>query len=490
MIPRTSGWRPRVLVVLACGAAILVGASAGKGVAPLVALVTLLPLVSHVRWVGFRRAVTEPSAATIILVFYIFVFPLRGLVIAANDFTDVQAAPESVTSSELILMLVLASVATTVLVEAFHFMRRRPSRGGTHIFAHDGGRVPTGIGTLAALLGVLALTAAVVQITRGQSLTGAAPDLLSHSKAASLTGSRSFIDSIWALFAVPAVWCVACAALAPGVGKSRQLVFAALGATLVLIQILAYGSRLSALLSLVGVWVIIYYSGRRIPVAAVLASIPVVILLSIPIVAQRPGGDLSGLPVVERYSQVASYGILDQALAVRQRPTDIKAKLTEAKRWMESPSYLAPSWAWPGKPNIEFRRMDLYVAQSLGNQNQQDTGYPTSYMTELWLYGGWPAVLLASALVGALLGGLHRKLVGSPAGDLSPASLIWYCFVVIAGFSYYKDGDIVISAVGDIRTGAYLAFLLLATGVWGAFGLRRPRPTTAPPGAPIALKRG
>src|SRR5215217_7264505 len=51
----------------------------------LIAAVTLLPVLSHIRWVGVRRAITEPSPVTLILVFYVFAFPQRGAVVAVSD---------------------------------------------------------------------------------------------------------------------------------------------------------------------------------------------------------------------------------------------------------------------------------------------------------------------------------------------------------------------------------------------------------------------
>src|SRR4051794_11550277 len=66
---RTTAWWALCAGVVA----LLTGIGANFAVAPLVVFVTMLPLLSHVRWVGVRRALTEPSAATIVLYFYVVV---------------------------------------------------------------------------------------------------------------------------------------------------------------------------------------------------------------------------------------------------------------------------------------------------------------------------------------------------------------------------------------------------------------------------------
>jgi hypothetical protein len=241
---------------------------------------------------------------------------------------------------------------------------------------------------------------------------------------------------------------------------------------IVLAMVIVFGSRLDALLALAGAWVVLHYNRRTVPVWAVLASAALIVLISVPIVSQRDGGQVTGLSAYEKYSRIASYGVLDASLAVQESPGDLRRKLTDRDRWLALPLYLVPSSLWPGKPSIDTVRMDVLVAQSIGTTNQQDTGFPTSYVTELWLYGGWPAVLLASIGLGALLGALHRTLVGPHSTRAKPAALLWYCVVVLAGFSYYKDGDLLMTAVGSGRTAIYLGGAMLITGAWTPFADR------------------
>lgn len=462
-------WKPGARAGIVAVAILLGLATSRLDLIPLlVGVATLLPLASHVRWVGLRRAITEPSVVTIIVFFYLSVFPQRGLAITLNDFADVRFALTAA-DADLAWALLLASLGTTALVEAFHFVE---TRGGTRAFEEPARRSGTrfGVVPLAILLGALTLLALVALLLENGGLAGAQSAFLSHSKSDALE-ARSFALSLWSTAAVPAVWCATYAALAAR-KRTVRVSFMIVAVVIVLAMVIVFGSRLDALLALAGAWVVLHYNRRTVPVWAVLASAALIVLISVPIVSQRDGGQVTGLSAYEKYSRIASYGVLDASLAVQESPGDLRRKLTDRDRWLALPLYLVPSSLWPGKPSIDTVRMDVLVAQSIGTTNQQDTGFPTSYVTELWLYGGWPAVLLASIGLGALLGALHRTLVGPHSTRAKPAALLWYCVVVLAGFSYYKDGDLLMTAVGSGRTAIYLGGAMLITGAWTPFADR------------------
>jgi len=450
--------------------ALLLGLGSGHLAPVVVGVGTLLPVFSHVRHVGLRRAIAEPSAATIIVGFYLLVFPLRGLVIAARGYTDVLLVRGPVSGADLATELLLASLATTVLVEAYYLLvGRRPLQASVPRQDALVVRPPhAGVTRLAVIIGVLALAALFGVLVQYGGLSGAQAALLSHGKESMLQGPSSISISAWAILSAPAVWCAACVAVDTTRAGLARTIFVFEAVFIIVAQLVVFGSRLDAILALIGAWIVFHYSGRTIPAKRVLVAIPVLILLSLPIVSERPGGNNVRLPAIEQYSRIAGYGVLDASLAVRQDPAGIRRKLTNAQRWLDLPAYLVPAAIWPGRPNIQTRRLDLYVAQTLGTLNDQATGFPTTYVTEAWLLGGWPVVLLMSALFGALLGWLHRKLVTGLGG--SPASLLSYCFIVTLAFSYYKDGDALVTFVGNSRAAVYLGLAMLATGVW------RPQP--------------
>lgn len=465
---RSRGRGPWLAHIVGGGVALLLGLGSGHLTTVVVGVATLLPIFSHVRHVGWRRAIAEPSAVTIIVGFYLLAFPLRGLVIAASGYTDVFLARGPVSGNDLVAELLLASFATTVLVEAYYFVIGTPRlRSITPRHASEGLRPSqAGVAALAGILGALALAALLGMIVQYGGVSGAQAALLSHSKAAALQGATSISSSAWSIVAAPAVWCAACVAVDTARKSVVRVIFVSIGIVIILAQLVVFGSRLNAIGAVMGAWIVFHYSGRTVPVKGVLVAIPLLILLSVPIVSQRSGGNEVRLSTIERYSRIAGYDLLDASLAVRQDPSEIRSKLLDPQRWFDLPAYFVPASVWHGRPNIETRRLDLYVAQTLGTLNDQATGFPTTYVTESWLYGGWLAVLVVSALFGALLGWLHHKLVAAPRGSPSPAALLTYSFVVVLAFNYYKDGDMLVSFVGGWRDAVYLGFAMLATGVW------------------------
>ena len=225
-----------------------------------------------------------------------------------------------------------------------------------------------------------------------------------------------------------------------------------------------YGSRLTALYGLIGVWIVLYYEGHRIPGRLIAAFVGVAIVLSVPIVSERSASRGPRQSLLQTYSRLSGYGVLDVSLAVHREPNQIRAELLQPTRWLDLPGYFVPAVLWHGRPNLSSRRLGLYVAQDLGNVNDKATGFPSTYVTEGWLIGGWPAAITLSVLFGGLLGWTRRRLVGCAARP-SPAVVLSYCFVVTAGWAYYEGGDIVSTIVGETRIGVYLVMLMLFTGV-------------------------
>lgn len=443
----------------------------------LIGAISLLPFFAHVRWVGVRRAIVEPSAPTIILIFYLFIFPMRGLAIALADYGNIDVARHSVTGVDLAVTLLLASAGTVAIVEGFHLVRTR--RGVAKSSLRPSPPRRSAVSVAAGVMCGIALLAIFLFVNQKGGVAATQAEQLSHSKELALSGARSTALSLWAILAIPAVWAGSMVVLDRESPRFRRSIFLGLILVILVIQVTVFGSRLDALLSILGAWVIAYYSGRKISPSAVVVGVLFFIIVSVPILSQRPGGETPGASTVERYSRIAGYSVLDAALAARQEPNEIRTKLQEPSRWVDFPQYMVPSALRPGGASLESRRMDLYVAQSLGNQAQQTSGLPTTYITELWIYGGVLAVIVVSLAAGAALGGVHRRLVSSTNSRSSPSNLLWYCFTVTVAFTYFKDGDILTTAVGSVREATYLGAVLLLCGVWTPLATRRRRRSQA-----------
>jgi hypothetical protein len=461
-LPATSS-----VILLGLGAV----AAAGVGLASsylepvVIGLVALLPVFAHVRHVGLRRAITEPSPITFIVAFYVFVFPLRAAVVAASGYTDLVFERNAITGSELTDVLFLASAGTTMLVECYYLVAGRAGIAADPSILRSMMRPsPKQVIRLAELLTCLAVAGLAGVIVRYGGISGAQAALLSHTKGL-LTSDTNLTDSAWQLFGGPAVWCASYIAADRATAIRTRLTFGGLGALIVSAMIVVYGSRLNAILALMGTWIMFYFSGGRVRVSLVLLIVPLFAALSVILLSSRAGGLATHTSTVERLSRVAGYGVLDVSLAVTQRPTTIRRELSSPNRWLDLPGYLVPSKLWPGRPDISAQRLDLFVARAIGNANDQNTGFPPTYLTEDWLLGGWPLVLALSAIGGAALGWVDRKLI-KDVTSLTPGKLLAYCYIVTAAFSYYKDGDVLASFVGDLRTAIYLSLLLLITGVW------------------------
>jgi hypothetical protein len=86
---------------------------------------------------------------------------------------------------------------------------------------------------------------------------------------------------------------------------------------------------------------------------------------------------------------------------------------------------------------------------------------------EAWLLAGPIGVVLLSVASGGLLGWAERLFLGRDL-TLSAGRVLMYAFLATSAFSYFKDGDLLTTSVGTIRSAVYLGIIILATGVWRA----------------------
>ncbi len=261
-----------------------------------------------------------------------------------------------VSTGQLIYVLLTASLGTTLFVESYYLIVGRSSlaswsrRALREVAMAPKGRLASRrLVWLAVALELLAMIALLEQVRR-YGLAGAREDLSAHTKTAALASAGTSANSVWAIVADPAVWAAATVAVWPGVSRSKRATVTVGAVVLLLAQLIVYGSRLDLIVSLIGVWIVLYYSGKAVPAKWILATLPIFVILSIPIIAERKGGSTPQLPVVERISRIVGYEILDTALAIHQYPGPLRTDLENATRWLDGEEYLVPGFVWPGRP--------------------------------------------------------------------------------------------------------------------------------------------
>jgi hypothetical protein len=448
----------------------LAAAIAGSDVVIVVGLITLAPVFAHVRHVGWRAAVTEPSAMTFVVAFYVLFFPVRGLVLYDAKLTDLQYATLPVTMRALGSLLIWASICVTALVEAYYLIRRwHPTRIPVRLVPAERHQA---MEHLAMLLGSVSLLSLAVIIEQHGGLGGARAALVNHAVVQASPGNGSGVaGSAWALCSIPAVW--ACVYLLCNVGSSASIRWCAAATSVAILaaQLYVYGSRLDVTQAIMGAWIVFYYSGRRLPASYVLLVVPLAVVASQLVVSTRvnvaTAKAAAATSPVERYSRLAGYGVLDISLDLHAKPGAVRAAIRQPGRWVDLPLYFVPSALWHDRPAFSQHSLALYVARTVGTVNDQNTGFPTTYLTEAWLLFGWGGAVVWSLVFGAFGGWISRLLIdrGRPPG---PAAQMGYCLAAIGIWNYFKDGDIVGAIVGQGHQILYFVIFLWATNVIGA----------------------
>jgi hypothetical protein len=449
-----------VLYAAATICAAMVGLASDHLYPAVIGMVTLLPVASHVRHVGWRHAVSDPSPIPFIVAFYLLFFPVRGLVVALAHEQDLSLPGLPVSSGALVFVLMLAAACTTTLVEAYYLTRRwQPTLP----------RLSGPIGPVVRLnyaLSLISLAALAVEIRHDGGVGAARALYYSHSIARQLAGNATASStSAWSIFSVPAVWTSAAVLFNPKRATTAARAWAASSTVIILaMDLYIFGSRLSVTLGLIGAWIIFRYCGRRVPDLWLAVALVAGILLSQPLLSSRTTALRSSR--AESLSRVAGYGVLDVMLAIHREPWLLQPAARNLHKWEVLPEYFVPAFLWPSRPNIALVSLGHLTAVDYGAAYDADTSFPATYITEAWLIAGVPGAIGLSLLFGAGLGYSVRKLVGR--GALSQAALLVYCFVAVEAWDYFKDGNLLVTLVGDARAAIYLGALMW---VFGAFGV-------------------
>jgi hypothetical protein len=314
------------------------------------------------------------------------------------------------------------------------------------------------------LIGLAAVGLALLTLHNG-GLAGVYAKYASHDKLAYLDTRDSLANALWNTFSVWGVWVAILVCADRGASAWSRLGFGTAALGLGLIQVMVFASRLYPVLMLLGGWICWHQLGRRIPLVALGVVAVVGIVGSVGLIQSRTHG-LSGHGTTGTdLVRVAGYSVLDTTIAIRQRPADLRELVRQPDQWIQGPLYLLPHALRPGVAPLDSRRFDVYTASALGTGIQRlTTGLPAGFAAELWLLGGWGLVIVVVGALGLVCGlaqrGLRRLSSGRPAAGALIGSA-----AITALFTFFKDGDLLVSMVNGVKTTAYLAILVALVGL-------------------------
>lgn len=451
-----------VLAVAATTAVVaLVLAAAAPAV--FVILFATLPLWVHVRLSGGVRKAVRPTPATVVLAFYPFFFPVAALGVTTPTDEYGSILERVPTTAEIRPVLIGVTVAMTAFVIAFHRASGRQNSEPAPVVPTDHGRARAVI--LAALLGTLAVVGLAIVVRENGSIAAVTSRYATHSKTVAVGGTDRIGITLWSSFSILAGWAAMVVVADRRAQRGLRVVFGLLIVGVLAAQTLIFASRLYPILTLIGVWVMWINLGHRIR-PGVFAVVAVLALLgSAQLLEWRTLGRAGSATDYRDYTRIAGYSVLETITAVRQRPTNVHDQLAEPQRWRDGPLYILPRAFRPVIPDLERRRLDGYIANALGDPNQRrTTGFPASFVTELWLLGGWSLAIAGGAIFGALVGTGHRLLLRH-ATRQPVGALMLYANLCAFGFTYFKDGDVLVSTVNGIKGTFYLVVVIGLTGL-------------------------
>jgi len=281
---------------------------------------------------------------------------------------------------------------------------------------------------------------------------------LLHRKIFAASTVEKFGMMLWTTFYAPAAWTSACAFVRANsrIARIRRALILGLALGLnSLISILLFGSRLQLLYALAGALIIIHVHYRRISFKELTVLLVAMFAISLWVVGYRTGASIA-FSIPEIISNLG-YGVMQVFTAIDARPPPIEF-IADIARWANIPLWLVPRFIWPNKPIMTTTRLDWLIADFYrGFQGVSTTGYPSSAFSEWFMIGGWIGVFLGGLIIGTMAGACDSWYSRHPE---SPSATLLYIWAAISLFNYFKDGDIVMSAISTFKSLILVALII------------------------------
>lgn len=431
------------IAVVAAGIAFLIGRDL------FVLVVASAPLLTYslcCRAAG--KPMLQFDLGLLIAAAYAAFFPVRTLGLAVTGWTT--AYPFPLGPDELQAGVFVAAPAVSAFLAAYVAAWNRGERFPGIRMNVDSRRLSAAaIGVTAAALIGLAMVVGV-----SGSVEAAFAKYSPHSKAITLSGLEALGLALWLLAAGPGTWLAAARMRQMGMSRAREprgwlQRSYLLGASVVILaaSILVFASRRDMSAILIGVTVVQLHGRRPHLRSFVLAGISVV-ALSVAVVAFRVG-DTPQRTVMTVVTENLGHSILESLSATIRNPAPLAAEVRSPSRW------IALAGAWIPGHDRSHPRLDEVIAQELAGSVWRDSGIPGSALAEWYALGGMAPLLGAGIFLGALAG-LAEQAVRPRLRDDLAAAVLYSSFLVLA-FSYFKDGDALLTAAGMARQPVLLA---------------------------------
>jgi hypothetical protein len=310
------------------------------------------------------------------------------------------------------------------------------------------------------ILFVLALAGAALTIVGFGSAVAAVNAFASHDRNTGIAVAGSVGSSLWGVFNLPAMISSACVIASSKATRIARLTAGAQFATVFLVAIVVYASRLTVILAFIGICAVVYaYKGIGIrPRYGILALLAFVICSAV-ILAQR--GATDSIFRFTRLLEVLSYAIFDVSVTgsyYADRLSDQLAPLSRVFVVLQS----AVPRSGLNSQEISAARVDVIVVRAIGNSAQaESSGLPPSMPTFLYLAYGLTTALVVSLVLGLLSGWMFKSLLSrrSVLGGFFTGLFIAFLFNV------YKGGDLALDFASELRRWVYLVALYFVVGL-------------------------
>jgi hypothetical protein len=365
------------------------------------------------------------------------------------------------TGAAVVEVMAAVCAATCAFVVGEFIAAKSPSRG-TSVHPRD-------MFGLSQALFAIALAGAGFAVRELGGWRAAVTLLTTHNKQELSAFGSSLGLSLWTIFALPALVALGLVALGAERRARVRLVSVVELCLLGYLGAGLFGSRLLVTLGAIGIVGGHYGTrGKRVRLRDIAVGVAVLLALSSAVLSTRsPTTYQSGS--LQQQLRTLGYGIFDVTLGAWEHRDTLGPEFRGTGRTVRFGSSLVPGFG-RRMSSLSADRVDVMTARALGSAAQVNTtGLPPSLPAYLLVAFG-PVLPLLLALAGGLASGAFWDLLRSHGGAVASLFVgLWCAFV----FNDFKDGDLVVNLVGEIKRWAYVVVVIVVVRCFTTWNSKR-----------------